>query len=368
MAELGFGCMRLPLSEQGREGSIDEEQFADMIDLFLAGGFCYFDTARGYHEGASEGALRKLLIDRYPRDSFLLASKLPAYLACDAQRARDMFFISLEDTRVEYFDAFLLHNLGSSRTAVFDEYGIWSFLFEQKRAGLIDKLGFSFHGSAQELESILAAHPLVDFVQLQINYADWESNSIQSRKCYEIARAFGLPIVVMEPIKGGLLAEPPQEVGGLFATYEPHKSPAAWALEFAASLPGVEVVLSGMSNVEQMRENILIMQDAAPLTKEHLTVIETARKLLDEMSLIRCTSCGYCLGSCPQGVRIPAILRALNVFEVYDDLDRAKESYLWASGGKASRCIGCSACEAVCPQHIEIVAELARAATQIEGS
>lgn len=370
-AKLGFGCMRLPLHNQYDESSIDLKNFTAMVDLFLSEGFTYFDTARGYHEGSSEGALKRALVERYPRDSFHLASKLPAYLAQDAAAAKEMFFTSLEDTGAGYFDSFLLHNLGGYRTTVAEEYGIWGFLEEQRHQGLIDRIGFSFHGYADELEYILAHHD-VDFVQLQINYADWESETIQSRACYELARSCGLPIVVMEPLKGGLLADPPQEVSQIFTAGEYACSPVEWAFRFVASLEGVDTILSGMSNIQQMEDNIAIMKTLGKMEPEdrldykRKERIEAARHMLEQRSPLSCTSCGYCLEVCPQGVRVPAILRALNILGVYQDVRKAQESYLWALEGKASCCIACGACEKVCPQHLGIVGELKKARLLIE--
>ncbi|MEG0376681.1 MAG: aldo/keto reductase, partial [Raoultibacter sp.] len=209
IAKLGFGFMRLPMTEAGEDSVIDIEQTKAMVDMFMDAGFTYFDTARAYHNGLSEAALKEALVDRYPRESFQIATKLPAWLAKNADHARAMFNKSLEQSGAGYFDFYLLHNLGESRTACFDEYGLWDFAREQKEAGLIKNLGFSIHDKAEEFERILHEHPYFDFVQLQINYADWESDSIESRKCYEIARAHGLPVIIMEPIKGGSLVKLP---------------------------------------------------------------------------------------------------------------------------------------------------------------
>lgn len=245
--KLGFGFMRLPVIEGDENATIDIEQVKRMVDVFMGAGFTYFDTARGYHGGKSEAALKRALIERYPRESFQVATKLPAWMAADAEEARSMFETSLVESGAGYFDFYLLHNLGESRSALFEDYGLWDFAREQKDAGLIRNLGFSFHDKADEFERILEAHPDVDFVQLQINYADWDSESIESRKCYEIARSRGLPVVVMEPIKGGSLVKLPESVAAILNEADPSASLASWALRFAASLPGIVTVLSGMS-------------------------------------------------------------------------------------------------------------------------
>lgn len=366
--KLGFGFMRLPQVE-GPDGQkvIDGEQVKEMVDLFMEAGFTYFDTARGYHGGKSEAALREALVERYPRESFTVATKLPAWLAKDADEARAMFDTSLEQTGAGYFDFFLLHNLGEERTQLFDDFGLWDFLREKKDAGLIRNLGFSIHDKADELERILQAHPEVDFVQLQINYADWESETIESRKIYEVARAHGLPVVVMEPIKGGSLVKLPDAAVEVLRATNPDEPLPSWALRFATSLPGVLTVLSGMSTVEQVRENVQIMREFAPLSDVERETLARVRAILDGIPTVPCTDCRYCLKNCPQGVRIPAALASLNILELYHDEHRAQENYDWnASDGPASSCIGCGACESVCPQHIAIVKELARAAELFE--
>lgn len=365
--KLGFGFMRLPLVEAAGEKTIDIEQVKLMVDAFMAAGFTYFDTARGYHGGKSEAALREALVERYPRESFQVATKLPAWMAADAEEARSMFETSLAETGAGYFDFYLLHNLGETRSALFEDYGLWEFAREQKDAGLIRNLGFSFHDKADEFERVLDAHPEVDFVQLQINYADWESDSIESRKCYEIARAHGLPVVVMEPIKGGSLVKLPESVASILCEADPKASLASWALRFAASLSGIVTVLSGMSSLEQVQQNVGIMKDFAPLSEAEHAVVARARKALDGLPVIPCTDCRYCIKGCPEGVRIPVALASLNVLIAFNDEYRAQENYDWnATGGEASKCIECGACEEVCPQHIAIIDELKKAAAAFE--
>ncbi|WP_080798680.1 aldo/keto reductase [Arabiibacter massiliensis] len=369
IGRLGFGFMRLPEVEAA-DGSkeIDLDQVKEMVDLFMDAGFTYFDTARGYHGCRSEAALKAALVDRYPRESFQIATKLPAWMAKDADEARAMFDTSLEQTGAGYFDYYLLHNLGEDLTAPFEEYGLWEFALRKKEEGLIRNFGFSIHDKADALEEALARHPEVDFVQLQINYADWESEVVESRKCYEVARAHGLPVVIMEPIKGGSLVKLPDEAAAVLREADPSQSLPSWALRFAASLPGVLTVLSGMSMPDQVRENVSIMGEGfAPLSDAELDALARVRAILDGMPTVPCTDCRYCLKSCPQGVRIPAALASLNILALYRDEHRAQENYDWnAEDGPASSCIACGACENVCPQHIEIVKELARAAELFE--
>lgn len=360
--KLGFGLMRLPEVELEGKKTIDIAQVCDMVDAFLDEGFTYFDTAFGYHGGMSEVAAGEALVARHPRESFQLATKLPAWMAKDADDARSMFATSLERTGAGYFDYYLLHNLGENRTALFDDMGLWDFARDLREQGLIRNLGFSIHDNAEALEAVLTAHPDVDFVQLQINYADWENPKIESRKCYEVARAHGLPVIVMEPVKGGSLMKLPDAAREVFAEVDPHSSLAGWALRFAASLPGVLTVLSGMSDLAQVRENTRIMRDFAPLSPDESAAVERVRAILDATDTVACTDCRYCVKGCPEGVRIPVIMESLNIVARFGDMGRAKENYLWnASSGPASACIGCGACEDVCPQHIEIISELKRA-------
>lgn len=366
--KLGFGLMRLPEFEEKGEKHIDLEQVKEMVDLFIEGGFTYFDTAYGYHGGRSEKAVKEVLVDRYPRESFQLATKLPAWAADDAAGAKAMLETSLERTGAGYFDFYLLHNLGQQRTEAFEEYGIWDFAKEQKEKGVIKHLGFSWHDKAEPLAEVLEAHPEVEFVQLQINYADWESPVIESRKCYEVARKYGKPVIIMEPVRGGSLADLPEPIARTFELADPEASQASWAIRYAASLPHVITVLSGMSAPDQVRDNVCVMKDFEPLDGDELMIVDEVREALDATPSVPCTDCRYCLPKCPQGVRIPSCFAALNIYLTYDDLTRAREDYSWdAAKGPASDCIACGACEEVCPQQIPIIEDLKRAAEVLEA-
>ena len=357
--KLGFGLMRLPMN--GEE--VDIEQTKQMVDMFLERGFTYFDTAYGYLDGKSEEAVKTALVDRHPRDSFQLATKLPAWYVSTEEEAKAMFETSLTRTGAGYFDFFLLHNLGDKRTQSFDDFHIWDFLARKKEEGLILNLGFSMHDKAEELEKVLTAHPEMDFVQLQINYADWESPTVEARKCYETARKYGKPIIVMEPVKGGSLANLPDKVSRIFKEAAPDASLSSWAIRYAASLPGVLTVLSGMSNVEQMEDNLNTMADFKPLSAEEQKVIDDVTKALDSMPQVPCTACRYCEKGCPQGIAIPGIFRAVNNYMIYGNKEGAEGNYSWETreGGVASKCIECGNCEDVCPQHIQIIEELKKA-------
>lgn len=363
--KLGFGLMRLPMI--GDE--IDIEQFKDMVDLFLEKGFTYFDTAYGYNDGKSEAAAKIALIDRYPRDRFQFATKLPAWAGCKtADEAKQMFWTSLERTGAGYFDFYLMHNMGDTRTECFEKFGIWEFLAEQKEKGLIKHLGFSFHDKADKLEEILTRHPEAEFVQLQINYADWESARVESRKCYETARRHNKPIVIMEPVKGGSLATLPESVESVFRAANPDASLPSWAIRFAASLDGLITVLSGMSSLQQMQDNLSFMENFKPLDADERATVERAQQALAAIPRVPCTSCKYCVKGCPMEVAIPGIFRAVNNYMVYNNVAGAQANYNWETreGGVASKCVACGQCESVCPQHIDIINQLKKAVELFE--
>lgn len=362
--KLGFGLMRL----SKKDGEIDLEEMKKMVDLFMEAGFTYFDTAFVY--SGSEEAMRKALIERYPRESFTVATKMAAWSGCKTREdAINQFETSLERSGAGYFDYYLLHNLGVIRTKYFEDFDMWSFVKQKKEEGKIKHIGFSFHSSAEELEEILIAHPEAEFVQLQINYADWFSTDIQSKRVYDMARKYNKPVVIMEPVKGGLLAEPPEGVAKILKDADPNASYASWAIRFAASHEGVITVLSGMSNVEQMKDNISYMKDFRKLNTEEQEVITKAQAKIAEYPLIPCTDCKYCQKVCPMNIGIPATFSAMNMLILYNDLTRAqgREKFHVSGMGKelAEKCIKCGQCESVCPQHIEIRRHLEEAVTAI---
>ena len=357
--KLGFGLMRLPMVG----GAIDLEQTKRMADLFLEAGFRYFDTAYGYHDGKSEAAVKPVLADRYPRERFLLATKLPAWDGAKTKEdAEQMFYTSLERTGAGYFDFYLLHNMGAGRTEVFERWDLWRFLEDRKREGLIRHLGFSFHDGAEALDRLLTEHPEAEFVQLQINYADWESPSVQSRLCYETARRHGKPVIVMEPVKGGTLATLPPQAEAPLLKARPDLSIYSWGVRFAASLEGVVTVLSGMSNLEQMEDNLRYMKEFQPLSGEEREALKAAAAALDAIPTVPCTGCDYCARGCPQNIGISDAFKALNLWKVYNNMPAARRSYempqKFHGKAPASACIRCGACESVCPQEIRIMDEL----------
>lgn len=362
VGKLGFGLMRLP-----RKGiRIDIEQTKKMVDLFMAVGFTYFDTAFVYP--GSEKAAKKALVERYPRDSYTLATKLNTLIATSEKAAKKQFYTSLAQTGAGYFDYYLLHALMNNNYKKYDRFHIWDFVKEQKSKGLIKYFGFSYHAGPGLLEQLLKDHPEVDFIQLQINYADWENPSVSSRANYEVARKYGKSIVVMEPVKGGTLANPPSEVQKLFKEYHPDMSCASWAIRFAASLDGIITVLSGMSNIAQMEDNLSYMRDFRPLNEEEQKIIQKAQRIIGKSSTIPCTACHYCTGGCPNKIPIPDIFSAANLQLGNGQIDEARKAYrnVTGKGGPASSCIGCKQCEEACPQHLPIIANLNKCAQLLE--
>ncbi|MDO5398297.1 MAG: aldo/keto reductase [bacterium] len=362
--KLGFGLMRLPM----KDNKIDIEQVKVMVDKFMEAGFTYFDTAWAY--GESESATRRALVERYPREKFQLATKNAAWINCKTrEEAIAQFETSLKNTGAGYFDFYLLHNLGEHRTKVFDDFDMWSFVQEKKKEGLIRHIGFSFHSTPEELDEILSNHPEMEFVQLQINYADWENAAIQSKACYEVARKHNKPIVIMEPVKGGMLANPPEPVKEILRKADEKASYASWAVRFAADLDGVITVLSGMSNLEQMEDNLSYMKDFTKLSDSEKEVIETVQEALNSIPLIPCTTCNYCAKVCPNNIGISGSFTAMNFLTLYKDKDAAKGQENWLVGGhakkRANECIQCGKCEQVCPQHIAIREELKRVSKEL---
>jgi len=268
-----------------------------------------------------------------------------------------MFWTSLERTGAGYFDYYLLHNIGEPRLPAFDNFGIWDFLRERKEEGLIRHLGFSFHDSPEMLERVLKDHPDMDFVQLQINYADWDNPQVASRENYEICRKHGKPIVIMEPVKGGGLASPPKKVREVFEAADPKASCASWAIRYAASLEGVMTVLSGMSNIAQMEDNLSYMKDFKPLTADEMDVIAKVQSVIKDDLSIACTACHYCTDGCPQQIPIPEIFSIHNKHMLKLDAPPARDAYAAATKGKgtASDCVKCGQCEAACPQGLDII-------------
>ncbi|KLU64915.1 photosystem I iron-sulfur center [Desulfosporosinus acididurans] len=360
--QLGFGCMRLPLLDKNDQTSVDKETVNKLVDTFLEEGFTYFDTAYVYHSYMSESIMREALVKRHKRDEFELATKLPMRDVKTVEDQEKVFNEQLEKCGVEYFDYYLLHNLGVITYKKACELDSFGFGMTKKKEGKIKSLGMSFHDSPELLDEILTAHPELDFVQLQINYIDWENPSIQSRRCYEVARKHNKPIIVMEPCKGGSLALVPEKAEKVMKEYNPKASVPSWAIRFAASQEGVFMVLSGMNSIEQVRDNTSYMADFKPLNEEEYNVINQVIETINENTAIPCTICRYCEKGCPKKIAIP------DYFALYNSTKRATTNNfssqfvyylnLAANHGRASDCIGCKECEKACPQHLKITEHL----------
>lgn len=358
--KLGFGLMRLPQ----KDGVIDIDQVKTMVDMFLDAGFNYFDTAFAY--AGSEDAIRQALVERVPREKFFLATKNAAWIDCKTREdAIKQFETSLKQTGAGYFDFYLLHNLGESRTHFFDDFDMWNWILEKKKEGLVKHAGFSFHSTPEELDQILTAHPEMEFVQLQINYADWESPVIKSRECYEVARKHNKPVIVMEPVKGGMLANPPSTVLDVLKNAEPNSSAASWAIRFAAGLDGVLTVLSGMSDISQMKDNLAHMKNFDGLNKKERQTLVRAQEEINKVPLIPCTTCNYCAKVCPNNIGISGTFTAKNYLTLFGNKEMAASQANWLvdrhGKERADKCVDCGNCEKVCPQHIAIRDELKRA-------
>lgn len=370
--KLGFGCMRMPVLDASDPTSFDYEKIEHLFDMFLEQGFTYFDTAYTYHGYQAEKAVKKALVERYPRERFQLATKMPLRDFKDEEDLETIFAEQLENCEVDYFDFYLLHNMGHNVYEKCCKYHAFDFVKKKKEEGRIKAVGMSFHDMPELLEDILEKYgDYLDFLQLQINYIDWEQPNVQARKCLEIANKYQKPVTVMEPCKGGTLANVPEEAKRLMKEYAPEASVASWAFRFAASQKGVFRVLSGMNAVEQVLDNTGIFQEFQPLTDEEYEVIRKVSEIIHEQTAIPCTACEYCTHGCPKNIAIP------QYFALYNSIMRTSGSFssqqvyynntALNNHGKASDCIKCGKCEQACPQHLPIREHLEKVKEKFEG-
>lgn len=370
MKKLGFGAMRLPLLRPGEQTAVDMETAKQMFDTYLAAGYTYFDTAYFYHEGKSEEVLRELVVKRYPREAFTLTDKLPNLAKLEPEQMQTFFDEQLARCGVEYFDYYWLHSVTGANIENVERIGAFDFLKQKKAGGKTRHIGFSYHDGAELLDRILTAHPEVEYVQLQINYLDWDDPKVQSRACYEVCVKHHKPVIVMEPVKGGRLARLPEAAEACLRSYAPEASIASWGIRFAASLENVAVVLSGMTTPAQLADNLAITSPLHPLNEEELALVQKAAAMIRAAMPIGCTACRYCTDGCPQNIPIPDIFKIYNDMEMFPVSDPAglRERYAACvkEHGKASDCVGCRQCEEHCPQHLDITGWLQKAAERWE--
>ena len=362
----GFGCMRLPM--KGSE--VDIEQFKDMVDYFINNGFNYFDTAHGYIDGKSEKAIKVAISDRYSRDRFLLTNKLTEPYFNKEEDIRPFFNSQLELCGVEYFDFYLMHAQNASNFEKFKKCRAYETAFDLKKEGKIKHVGISFHDKSEVLDNILTTYPEIEIVQIQFNYVDYDDASVQSRKCYDVCRKHGKPMIVMEPVKGGSLVNLPEKAQKVYDELGTGASNASYAIRFAASQEGIRVVLSGMSDMAQMKDNVSYMKDFVPLNDTEMGAIAKVTAIYKGLDMIPCTSCHYCVeeNHCPMNIMIPEMFSCLNRKRIFNDWNQGMYYNLVSSGenGLASSCIECGGCEAVCPQHLEIRTLLKDVASEFE--
>ena len=365
MPKLGFGLMRLP----EKDGQVDLDRVKEMVDAYMKAGMNYFDTAYVYHSGKSESAAKEAVVKRYPRDSFYLATKLPAWCMKVPEDRDRIFNEQLERAGVDYFDFYLLHSLEDGNNYdTYERLDCFNWGIQKKAEGKIKHFGFSYHGSAELLPQVLDKHPEIEFVQIQLNYADWDNPLVQSGALYEILSKRNIPMIIMEPVKGGSLASLTPELEAKFKAARPEASIASWALRYVASLPGVMTILSGMSTEEQMNDNIGTFTDFEPLSEKESALVKEVTGIMLNTPTIGCTACRYCCDGCPMGINIPEIFKVVNTLRLYKDQWRARNYYggLIQRSGKASDCVECGQCEGVCPQHLPIIELLKEAAGTLD--
>lgn len=360
MAQLGFGMMRLPLLDENDQTNIDVEQVTKMVDTYMESGFNHFDTAFVYHEGVGESTFKKTVVDRYPRDSFKIATKLPLFVITEESQLEPIFAQQLENCGVDYFDYFMLHNVSGLTENAWKNVDLYSFIEKKKQEGKIKHIGISTHGDAEFLEEILFDHPELEFVLLQINYLDWEDEGLQSKKCWEVARKYNKKIMIMEPYKGGFLADVPEEAEKVMKDYNPDKSVVSWAMRFVANLEDVDVVLTGASTLDQLENNIWEFKNADPLDDDEIEILRDVSEIINNNITVDCTKCRYCVDACTEDIDIAKVFDLYNKHKILetDEWTPFGNAYLNYSKlpdvGIASDCIECEACMDECPQGINI--------------
>lgn len=360
MTELGMGMMRLPLIDENDQTSIDIEQVNEMVDTYMDAGFNYFDTAYIYHEGVGEQAFKKAVVERYPRESYKIATKLPLFIITEESQLEPIFADQLNNCGVDYIDYYMLHNVSGFTETAWKNVDLFSFIERKQEEGKIKHIGLSTHGNAEFLEELLVEHPKIEFVLLQINYLDWDDEGIESSKCLEVARKYNKKVMVMEPYKGGFLADVPDEAEKIMKQYNPDKSVVSWAMRFVATMDDVGVVLTGASTLEQLESNIYEFKNAEPLNDDEFEILKKVSEIINSNITVDCTKCRYCVDSCPEEIDIAKIFDLYNKHKILgrDDWSQPGNAYLNYSKldgvGIASDCIECESCIEECPQQINI--------------
>lgn len=362
--KLGLGCMRLPV----RDGQPDYDQINQMVDRFMAAGFCYFDTAHGYMDGNSEVVVHRCLTSRYPRDSYILANKLSCNHFEKQEDIRPLFESQLAICGVDYFDFYLMHAQDRELFEKYKKCRAYETALQLKEEGKIKHFGISFHDNAATLEQILTAYPQIEVVQLQLNYVDFDDPSVQSRKCLEVCRRYGKPVIVMEPVKGGSLVNLPEEAQRVFDR-QGGGSNASYAIRFAASQQGVAMVLSGMGDMQMIEDNCGYMKDFRPLDAQEQAAVDAVCEIFRQLGTVPCTACRYCAGVCPQGIAIAEFFACLNARKLFQNWNSKfyYEQAQLSSGKSAKDCVGCGACEEICPQHLQIRQLLQQVSVEFDG-
>ena len=368
MPKIGFGLMRLPETD----GVIDIDKVCKMADAYMEAGFNYFDTAYVYHGGNSEKAVKEAIVKRYPRDSFTIATKLPAWSIHSFEDRDRIFNEQLERCGVDYFDFYLLHSIEDGNNYdTYVKYDCFNWGIQKREEGKIKHLGFSYHGTPELLVKIVDSHPEIEFVQIQLNYADWDNPLVHSGKLYQILSERNIPIIVMEPCKGGKLANHDEECTEILKSIRPDKSVASWAFRFVGSLPGVTTILSGMSTQEQMEDNMNTFKNFEPLSDEERAAIDKVIEVMFRVEQVGCTACRYCVDGCPMSISIPDVISAINTKRKFPGDMRPQFFYNGLvsrdGNGKASDCIACGQCEGVCPQHLPIIEILKEGVERFEA-
>ena len=372
--KLGFGMMRLPVTDPNDNSSMDIPMIQKMVDEYMRRGFNYFDTAWMYMGGQSQTLIKECLVGKYPRDSYTVTTKLPDYILHSEEDRKKVFDKQLEMTGLDYFDYYLIHDTNAQSIVDFEKYHCFEFVEELLDKGLVKHIGLSHHDGPELLEELLIKHPRIEFVQLQINYLDWDSLGVRSRECYEVAVKYGKKVLVMEPVKGGTLAQVPEEAEKLLKSAEPDMSVSSWAIRFAASWPEIYMVLSGMSNMEQLLDNMSYMEDFKPLDEKEMEIIHQVTDIINGNIAIPCTGCNYCTVDCPMNVKIPTLFSLYNAdlqevaTKPWSSHDELYTNLVLTEGvGTPSDCIECGVCEERCPQHLKIREHLKEVKAHFEG-